>query len=193
MSRRLDGAEPASTMGAMALSSGITLAEHYAAGEDVGVRRELVDGVHVVTPVPSFRHAVAAQRLSQILAGACPPGLLVFGSPVNVDREPATNLQPDLAVMKLEDIDSSPTRARPLLVVEILSPSTRRFDLTLKRQLYAEFGIPSYWLVDIDEPSLLVLGLDGRAYHDVARLSGKERGEITRPFDVAISPADLVV
>src|SRR4051794_11028862 len=74
-SSRLDVAEPASTMGAMLPSDrGITLAEHYAAGEDQGARRELVDGVLIVSPYASRRHALAAQRLSQLLDGACPPG-----------------------------------------------------------------------------------------------------------------------
>ena len=105
----------------------------------------------------------------------------------------ATRLQPDLTVMRLADIDLPPTQARPLLVVEVLSPSTRRFDVTLKRQLYAEFRIPSYWLVDIEEPSLTVLELDGDAYREVTRVDGASRSQIARPFLVAISPADLIV
>jgi len=36
----------------------------------------------------------------------------------------------------------------PLLAVEILSPSTRRFDLTVKRSRYESAGVPSYWVVD---------------------------------------------
>ena len=81
------------------------------------MRRKLVDGVLIVSPYASWRHALAAQRLSQLLLDACPPGLLVFGSPINVDREPATNLQPDLSVCPLVDIDAPATIARPLLVV----------------------------------------------------------------------------
>ena len=194
MSCRLDVAEPAGTMGAMASSEhGLTLAEHYAAGVDSGCQRELVDGVLIVSPFPSRRHAVAAQRLSQILAQACPADLLVVGSAINVDREPATNLGPDLAVIRAADIDAPATEGRPLLVVEILSPSTRRFDLTLKRQIYAELQIPSYWLVDIDEPSLTVLELDGEAYAEAVVLRGAEPRQITTPFPVELAASDLVV
>jgi len=179
-------------MGAMApTEAGLNLAEHYAAAQDSGMRRELVDGVLIVSPYASKRHALAATRLSQILAAACPPELLVFGSPIDVDREPATNLQPDLSVIRAEDLDAPATECRPLLVVEILSPSTRRFDQTLKRQLYGELGIPSYWLVDIEVPSVTVLELDGDVYGDATHLEGANRHQITRPFPVEFAASDL--
>src|SRR6476646_3274872 len=127
----VDMAEPVDSMGPMASEHGLTLAEHYAGGEDQGVHRELVDGVLIVSPFASARHALAAQRLNMILVAACPEDLLVLGT-INVDMEPATNLEPDLVVMRPEDIDRPATVVRPLLVVEVLSPSTRRFDLTLK-------------------------------------------------------------
>jgi Uma2 family endonuclease len=186
-------AEPADTMGCMRVSEqGITLAEHYAAGEDRGVHRELVDGVLIVSPFASRRHALAALRLQRILDGPCPPELLVLGT-INVDQEPATNLQPDVTVTRAADLDAPATEGRPLLVVEILSPSTRRFDLTLKRQIYAEMGIPSYWLIDIKEPSVLVLELARPgAYEERARFVGDEVGRLDRPFPVTFAAADLV-
>lgn len=181
-------------MDSMAASEqGLTLAEHYAAGEDSGCRRELVDGVLIVSPYASRRHALAAMRLSMILAAGCPDDLVVFGSPTNVDGEPATNLQPDLSVIRREDLNAPATEGRPLLVVEILSPSTRRFDLTLKRQIYAEMGIPSYWLVDIDAPSVTVLELAGEEYGETMGLHGAERAQIARPFVVELAAGDLVV
>ena len=189
---RLDVADSADTMGAMApTEAGLTLAEHYAAGQDSGMRRELVDGVQIVSPYASKRHALAALRLSQILSASCPPEFLVFGSPIDIDREPATNLQPDLSVIRAEDLDAPATAGRPLLVVEILSPSTRRFDQTLKRPLYAEMGIPSYWLVDIEAPSVTVLELAADVYVDAAHLKGANRQQIARPFPVEFAASDL--
>src|SRR4051812_24919835 len=170
--RSIDMAERAGSMEAMASEQGITLAEHYAAGEDQGVRRELVDGVLIVSPFASARHALAAHNLDHILTAACPPDLLVLGT-INVDQEPATNLEPDLVVIRPGDLDRPATEVRPFLVVEILSPSTRRVDLTLKRQIYAEMGIASYWIVDIKEPSVLVLELARPGeYEERLRLTG---------------------
>lgn len=186
-------AEPAGSMGAMASGQGITLAEHYAAGEDQGLRRELVDGVLIVSPFASARHALATQRLNMLLSAACPDDLLVLGT-INVDMEPATNLEPDLVVIRPEDIDRPATQVRPLLVVETLSRSTRRFDLTLKRQIYAEMGIPSYWLVDINEPSVLVLelGPDG-GYDERSRVVDADTCQLERPFPVTFAAAQLVM
>lgn len=184
--------EPVGSMGAMASEHGITLAEHYAAGEDHGVRRELVDGVLIVSPFASRRHQLAAQRLNEILVAACPPELLTLGT-INVDQEPATNLQPDVTVIRASDLDAPATEGRPLLVVEVLSPSTRRFDLTLKRQIYAEMGIPSYWLVDIKEPSVVVLELASSGeYEERLRLLADRVGQLDRPFPVRFAAADLV-
>ena len=183
-------AEPAGSMGAMPSEHGISLAEHYAAGEDQGMRRELVDGTLIVSPFASWRHALAVQRLNQILVAACPPELLVLGT-INVDREPGTNLQPDLTVNWVADFDKSATENRPALAVEVLSPSTRRFDLTIKRQLYAEFRIPSYWIVDIEEPSVVILELRNDRYDEAQRLVGPKQGSVRRPFAVTFAATDL--
>ncbi len=45
------------------------------------------------------------------------------------------------------------------LAVEVLSPSTRRQDLLLKRSKYEEAGVARCWIVDPDEPSILALDL----------------------------------
>jgi Uma2 family endonuclease len=48
-------------------------------------------------------------------------------------------------------------------VIEILSPGTRRRDLTIKRELYERFGVPEYWFVDPDATTLAILTpRDGR-------------------------------
>ena len=135
---------------------------------------------------------MATQRLNEILVAACPPDLIVLGT-VNVDREPATNLQPDLTVIRATGIDKPATEIRPVLVVEVISPSTRRFDLTIKRQLYAELGVMSYWIVDIDEPSVTILERGGDDYDEVQRLAGFATGRVTRPFPVSFAAADLTV
>lgn len=183
-------AEPLGSMGAMSSTRGLTLAEHYAAGADRGLRRELVDGTLIVSPFASWRHALAVQRLNEILVAACPPELLVLGT-INVDREPATNLQPDVTVNRLADVMKPATENRPVLVVEVLSPSTRRFDLAIKPALYAEFGIPHYWVVDVQEPSVSILELAGDRYGLVQRLDGSTVSTVSRPFAVTFAAADL--
>ena len=86
--------------------------------------------------------------------------MVVLPSPTNVDQEPATNLQPDMSVAKLPiPHDVRGVDYRPLLVVEIMSPTSGRIDLLLKRDAYQRIGIPSYWIVDPQPPALTVLEL----------------------------------
>ncbi|MGH9083535.1 MAG: Uma2 family endonuclease, partial [Acidimicrobiales bacterium] len=80
----------------------------------------------------------------------------------------------------------------PLLVVEIASTSTAVTDRTLKRAVYEEAGVPSYWLVDPVEPSLTVLELGGGAYREVATVRQDESFGATLPFPVSIMPSVLV-
>jgi Uma2 family endonuclease len=60
-------------------------------------------------------------------------------------------VEPDLVVVaNPKQITKRGIEGTPLLVVEILSPSTRDRDRTVKARRYAEVGIPHYWIVDPD-------------------------------------------
>ena len=65
-------------------------------------------------------------------------------------------------------IDGSPD-----LLVEILSPSTRRIDLIRKRAIYQQAGIREYWVVDLTEPSIAVLQLRDGYFVPVTEVNGK--------------------
>ena len=80
----------------------------------------------------------------------------------------------------------------PLLAIEVLSPHTRRFDLLLKRDRLQTAGCPSYWVVDVDEPSIIAWQLVDGIYVEVGRASGSQRIQLTEPFEVAFTPAELV-
>jgi Uma2 family endonuclease len=159
-----------------------TLAEHYAAEHHDGLKRELVDGTLIVSPGPQPRHAYACSRLATMLDAECPTTLTVLSSPTNVDEEPATN------------VDRRPTDFRPLLVAEVLSPSSRRLDTVFKRAIYQRMGLPSYWLIDPDEPSLLVLELDGDGgYREVASGGPGDVVELTSPYPVTVEVDRLTI
>ena len=63
----------------------------------------------------------------------------------------------------------------------------------MKRQVYAEMGIPSYWLVDITIPSIEVLELiDAGTYVDTTRISGADQVRLERPFPIELRATDLL-
>ena len=75
----------------------------------------------------------------------------MYFAPLDFRMGENTVVQPDLAVV-LDDrahiLDEEPTTGSPSIVIEILSPSTSRKDLYVKRDLYAARDVPEYWIVD---------------------------------------------
>lgn len=159
---------------------------------DDGLQYELADGVLLVTPGPVLRHQGVVGELYLVLRQACPPELQVFVSPLDFRPNNRRSLQPDLLVVPRQDM-SGKNITQPLsLAVEVLSPSTRSKDLLLKRGLYEDSGVQSYWVVDPDEPSVTVLELvDGR-YEEAGRAVGSERLAVGLPFPVELQP-DLLL
>ncbi len=161
---------------------------------DDGHRYELIDGALIVTPAPGTNHQICVVRMVHLLHGHLPPELTVLVAPYDYVISRTTKLQPDLLVARTEDLGPSNLQVAPLLVVEVLSPSTRYLDLGAKRLAYADAGVPNYWIVDPDPegPALSVLtrGPDG-TYATVAGASGDEAW--TDPvLGVTVVPSRLV-
>lgn len=159
---------------------------------DDGHRYELVDGVLVVTPAPSVRHQRAVLNLAVLLREACPADLEVFVAPFAVGLAEDTEMQPDVLVARRSDLTERDLPAPPMLVVEVLSPSTRLIDLNLKKARFEVAGTPAFWVVDTAVPRLRAWELRGHAYVEVADASGDERFAAQVPFAVDVVPAALV-
>lgn len=161
---------------------------------DDGLQYELADGVLLVTPAPVPRHQWVIGNLYILLRGAQPPGLWVFLSPIDFRPTPRRSLQPDLLVVREQDVGEKNITRPLLLAVEVLSPSTRAKDLLLKRGLYEDSGVLSYWVVDPEppSPSLTVFELRGRRYVEVATVHGDQPFRAAQPFPVEVVPARLL-
>jgi len=151
---------------------------------DDGHRYELVDGTLVVTPSPSREHQLVSMRLSGHLDRHRPSELLVLTAPLDVRLADDTVLQPDVLVVVGEEFDDQAAPLRPLLAIEILSPSTRHVDLTLKRARYEAARCPTYWAVDPDAVELTAWELHEGAYVEAAHVSGEETFVAAQPFPV---------
>lgn len=158
---------------------------------DDGHRYELVDGVLVVSPSPRPRHQRVVLELAVLLRAACPAELEVFVAPLDVVLAEDTVLIPDVLVARRNDLDDTCLPAAPVLAAEVLSPSTRRIDLMLKRSRYEAAGVPAYWVIDPDAPSLLAWRLADGTYREVGHVTGDEAFRTAEPFDVEVVPARL--
>ncbi|MGH8885961.1 MAG: Uma2 family endonuclease [Egibacteraceae bacterium] len=131
---------------------------------DDGCRYEIIDGVLYVTPPPIPRHAGVAQMLAEELGlYRRAHGGQVFSSAVGLYFTHENFVEPDalyLAPEHLDRIGEQKLEGPPDLVVEISSPSTRRRDVTLKRDLYLRFGVRDYWFVDLKRDAVVVFRPD---------------------------------
>jgi len=157
---------------------------------DDGRRYELLDGALVVSPRPTTVHQVVAGRLYGILSSACPNELCVVPEPA-VELGPQTEFDPDLVVVRMDQIGGAKLTEPPLLAVEIRSPSTALIDLNRKKAAYQDFGVSSYWVVNPDppQPELIVFELRDGRYSLTATTT--EPFTTNRPFPMTINPAEL--
>jgi Uma2 family endonuclease len=87
-----------------------------------------------------------------------PIGRLYY-APVNILLDAFNVLQPDLLFVSNENlsvINEKRIEGAPDWVCEILSPSTRKNDLTVKKELYQTHGVKEYWIIDPDNRTVEV-------------------------------------
>jgi len=175
----------------------LSIEEYAALGETDSGFTELVEGRLVMSPSPSRRHNKAAYLLGQQLERQLPPEL-DFSLDIDVDLElvprgdPGFSRRPDLMVTYREansrvDDDGDMFHAEEVLVVvEIVSPGSKRTDYQVKHDEYADAGIPHYWIVDITAPvSLVACHQAGEfGYQDASAVTGIFTTDV--PFPVKI-------
>jgi len=131
--------------------------------------RELINGMIKMLPAPRPKHADVSFNISGNLwailkkyKGKCK----VYSAPFDVrfpkNGEKAyekidTVVQPDICVVcDLSKIDERGCCGAPDMIVEILSPSTAKKDMTEKFDLYEESGVREYWIAYPDSKAVVV-------------------------------------
>ena len=130
-------------------------AERVRALPDDGNRYELVSGELVVTPAPRGVHQEVLMELIRRLQPWLRDHAVgrLLPSPADLTLGEDEVLQPDLFVCRTATggvVRDWRDVAALLLVIEVLSPSTARYDRQLKRRRYQRGAVPEYWIVDPD-------------------------------------------
>lgn len=167
---------------------------------DDGMRHELIDGEHFVTPSPNLRHQEVLGRLHVEVAlflRQHPGTGRVFVAPLDVLFSKWDVVEPDLLFVAGEQesiLTPDNVQGAPALVVEVLSPGTRRRDQGIKQKLFERGGVREYWLVDPDQDRVSVLrrSRDG-SFGQAIELSRADGDELATPLmpGLAIRLADL--
>ena len=147
----------------------------YAGIPNDGKRYEILEGDLLVTPAPSPLHQRVSKRLQRQLEAYFEARSIgeVFNAPIDVILTTHNIVQPDLVVVdRVDQVSRRGIEGPPLLVVEILSPSTREQDRSVKARRYAALGIRHYWLVDPEARKVECYRADASTYVLVAQGEG---------------------
>jgi Uma2 family endonuclease len=149
----------------------------------VGRRRELIDGVVLVSPSPGPLHEGVAGLLGAKIGALCPPGHAVAPG-VEIRFSDQRCFTPDLAVVIGADNRNPADWLVPrqvLIAIEIVAPTSLLMDRITKPALYAAAGIPYYWRVETDG------GVEVSTYRlDLVEEVYRQTGEFRNAIDVPV-------
>src|SRR3954453_15300630 len=141
----------------------LTVAEYAELGETEHGYTELIEGRLLMSPSPAPDHNNAMFELGMQLRSHVPDKYEVqleldIDLGLTEPGEPGFSRRPDLIVIdrvareRVRESGGLFLASEVLVVIEIVSPGSRRTDHVDKRRDYADAGIPPYWIVDVDEP-----------------------------------------
>jgi len=140
----------------------------YANMEDDGRRYEISDGMlELMSPAPTPTHQSVVNELQYKFNVSCRNDYIIYSSPIDVILSATEVRQPDLIMIhrsRVEIIGSKGINGAPDLVVEITPKHSRRRDKVQKRIVYAKYGVPEYWIVDLTNFTLEQYVLEGGRY-----------------------------
>ena len=165
-------------------SGPFTPADREAMPED-GRRVELVDGCLVVSPSAGRAHNGVVMHLFRLLDRACPNDVTIYPVPYDYRLPDDSELVPDITVARTADLGAKRITAPPLLVVEVISPSSRWMDPVVKRAKYEAAGVPAYWIADPVAGRMTVLELEDGEYVERAVVETSDVA-LERPFPVTV-------
>jgi len=158
-----------------------TFEEYLVYDDGTNTRYELVDGELIPVSLGTGQHTAIIhflnQRLQQAVAEMSKDWVVIAGM-LGVRSPRGTRWDtvriPDLAILPLAQLKAMASREcvidlhepSPLLVIEVVSPSTKRVDYRAKWVEYAALDIPEYWLVDPLEGTVTVCVLEAGRYQD---------------------------
>jgi Uma2 family endonuclease len=142
-------------------------------------RYEVIDGELFVTPAPTPFHQIVALRILRALEALVEREArgIVLVAPCDVVLSRFDVLQPDIFFIssaRLGVIGEKYVSDAPDLIVEVLSPGTRKRDRTLKANRYARFGVREMWIADPDRKTIEVHVNEAETFRRQATYAAKD-------------------
>ncbi len=166
-------------------SKPFTYQDYLALPDEPGYRYEVLEGILVKEPSPNVMHQRVSRKLMRVLEDyflEVDPDGEVFHAPLDTTLGEINVVQPDLFYVSGEQktiIKEARIDGPPRLVVEILSPSSRRKDRLQKMRIYQQAPVQHYWIADPEEKTLECFALRDGAYAVAA--AGMENDVVEHP------------
>ena len=144
-------------------------------------RRELIDGfIHLMTPAPARKHQEISGKLFFLIYGHLlnhKANCKVYAAPFDVrlpisetetdEKNIYTVVQPDITVVcDPNKLDEKGCIGAPDLIIEIVSPSTLKKDVTDKFKIYEKAGVKEYWIVNPNDENINVFILNNSGEYE---------------------------
>ena len=160
----------------------ITVEELFNMELEEGYFYELLNGHIVKKQAPSPQHQEAVENINWSLSYFVREKGLgkIYTSPIDVFFDKYNNTQPDILFIKKERlfiVTKDGIQGQPDLIVEVLSPSSYRYDKVDKMKIYCQFGVSEYWIVDANNKAIEVYSLENNAY--ILTSLAAETGEVS--------------
>ncbi len=135
---------------------------------DEGPRYQLIEGEFHMAPAPNTYHQIISRNLEYLIMDFLEEHPIgeIFDAPFDVYLTDMNVFQPDLLVFSKEQgvyLNERGAICAPWLVIEILSPSSRKLDTGTKREIYARCGSRELWLIDPEKREVAVYLLSENA------------------------------
>jgi Uma2 family endonuclease len=169
--------------------------EDYARLPDNGMRYEVIEGDLYMSPAPRPKHQeVIVALLGHLLEylKQKPIGKILV-SPIDVILPDLANpVQPDLVFISKEQshiVKEQFIEGVPDLIVEVLSPGNPAHDRRIKFRIYAQAGVPEYWIIDPEAGTVEINLLRGEAYAVAGSFGRDEKvhSEVLPGFTMLVS------
>ena len=156
-----------------------------------GAPYQLIQGELIMSPSPTIFHQIIISNLSFLLQKHVRSRKIgfVLVAPVDVYLSDINTFQPDVVYVsadRLSIVEEKNIQGAPDLVIEVLSPSTAYYDLRRKKDVYAEYGVHEYWIVDPIEKSVEIYVLEGKKLEVVEKItrSGLIESRVVEEFSI---------
>jgi len=137
-----------------------------------GERAELIDGVIYNMAPPIRRHQKIVGRLHSTIqnyidskGGSCDPYIAPFAVFLNKDNK--TYVEPDISVIcDTSKLTDKGCNGAPDFIIEVVSPSSRNMDYSIKVFKYRSAGVREYWIVDSDKNRITTHNFESNSFEE---------------------------